>query len=173
MEPLNSKERTSATFKMAGLFLLTLIIFTVAIYFNFQVPKKQLTILKAEKEQAYQQGEDLKKLLAQIAVLQENHRTYDKDPEKNYGIPETMRTNFSALPAINSDTASAVNKLSNNLKYAYYELFTASQINHQIDQQAGNNQELQKEIDELEKELKELKRELKDCEADLYDCRRN
>jgi len=173
MEPLNSKERTSATFKMAGLFLLTLIIFTIGIYFNFQVPEKQLTMLKAEKDRAWQQDQDLKMLLTKIAVLQNNHRTYDRDPEKNYGIPETMRTNFTALPTINTDTASVVNKLSNNLKYAYYELFTASQINHQIDQEAGNNQSLQKEINELKDELRDLKRDIKDCESDLYNCRRN
>jgi len=65
MDPLNRKERTEAFIKMLLLFLLTVVIVAIPMYYAFQMPQK-------EKESSSKEFEELK------ALIQSNN-TNDKD----------------------------------------------------------------------------------------------
>jgi len=48
MKPKNSKERRSAFLKFLALFVVTVLAILFAVYFNFKVPNKENSLLKAE-----------------------------------------------------------------------------------------------------------------------------
>ena len=67
MEPLNSKDRLWAIVKLSLLFLLTFIIFIIAIYFDYGgVPFKENQLLKEENKKFKEEQAEQNKLFQQL-----------------------------------------------------------------------------------------------------------
>ncbi len=167
MDPLNSKDRLWAIVKLSLLFLLTFIIFVIAIFFDYGgVPKKENKLLNEENKKFKEEQADLNKLFLQLDSMYVNVLKLDNDPN---GIVKS--TIASQLALITNSLAKSESKitsgLANNSVNAYAIILSEKQ---KVLDAAGLNKDLgkqEREIKDLKDNLKDLKDELKDCQTEL------
>lgn len=165
MEPLNTKERSSAILKMALLFLFTLIVFVVAIYFDYQVPNKQLDMVKAERDKLKQEMMQVKELMNGVKEFRENFVLNSDDEDGRYiGRWEMSRNSLNQIKAINKDEESVIYAICDDIDWLGTSLTGATQLVARYKEQGVGSED-------LEEEIKDLKSQLRQCENDLDQAR--
>ena len=166
MEPLNTKERTSAIVKMALLFLLTLIIFVIGVYFDIRVPHRQLEALKEERDALRLEKAQVAELLRVSNGLFENYSRAVGDPQY-YGTIETMRKVLPELKAVNLDTASVVNKFGVRLSDTYHNLIIQVERAHKCEEKLATSGNCLNDLAQAQSVQRELQRDLDQCRTSL------
>ncbi len=172
MEPLNSKDRLWAIVKLSLLFLLTFIIFVIAIYFDYGgVPAKESKLLKEENKNFKAEQVEQTKLFLQLDSMYVNLLKLDNDP--NGIIKSTIAGQLVLVSGFAKSDSKITGKLANNAFNAYSIILSEKQ---KVLEGAGLNKDLskqEKEIKELKDNLKDMKDELKDCQSDLRSASKN
>jgi uncharacterized coiled-coil protein SlyX len=166
MEPLNSKDRLWAIVKLSLLFLLTFIVFVIAIYFDYGgVPLKENKLLQEENKKFKEEQVEQKKLFQQLDSVYVNLLKLDNDP--NGIIKSTIAAQLVSVSGFAKSESKLTSKLANNSLNAYSIILSEKQ---KVLEGAGLNKDLgkqEKEIKELKDNLKDMKDELKDCQSEL------
>lgn len=82
MEALNAKEKTIALLKFLGVFLVLIILIVLGVYYDYEMPGKQLKLLKAENESLRNSSRDQKLVLLTLDSLYFQLARYDKEPDQ-------------------------------------------------------------------------------------------
>lgn len=166
MEPLNTKDRLWAIVKLSLLFLLTFIIFVIAIYFDYGgVPSKENQLLKEENKKYKEEQVEQNKLFQQLDSVYVNILKLDNDP--NGIVRSTVAAQMVSISSFAKSESKSISKFANNAFNAYSIILSEKQ---KVNESAGLNKDLgklEKEIIDLKDNLKEMKEELKDCETEL------
>ncbi len=165
MEVLNKKERFNSFLLFLVLFLMTMTIVLIGVYFDFQVPRKEIAMLKLENEQMrseFQFQERFAEKLEEVKkytdkLNEENEDFYYNQQIANKSIVEMQKM-------IPENDSLAGNNMYDNITLAYRELVEA---NRQI-KETGDNSE---HVREMEQEIKEYERDVKRLTRDLEVCR--
>ena len=165
MEPLNTKERSSAILKMALLFLFTLIVFVVAIYFDYQVPNKQLDMVKAERDKLKQEMLQIKEVMNGLKDFRTDFEQFSDDDETSryYGRWEMARTSLDKILAVNEDEESVINAICNDIDWMGTRLTSNTQLLYRLKEKGAGSEELEGEIEQLRGTIRELESELRTC----------
>jgi glutaredoxin 2 len=113
MEPLNSAERTTALLKFFGLFLVTVILVCVAMFFDVITPSTQIKNLKAENQRLTDLNAQSALKLIFIDSIQKNLDRYDIDTMRQTQIEIQINqciVNLQTLTAGDSSVNSAITK---------------------------------------------------------------
>lgn len=101
MEPLNSQERTVALFKFLGLFLVTILLVCTALYFDWEMPNKQIQMLKEENARLSQGYNNTRSILVTMDSISNQLNRYASEPNKgfaeaqiNQGLINLSKLNF-------------------------------------------------------------------------------
>jgi hypothetical protein len=157
-KPLNSKEHNQAFVKFLIFFLITLVMAVSAVYFNFQVPKKELAILRERSDLFRNQQmnqENYKRTLSDVLQV---FNKLDSSNSKAM-VESELRPKLDVLRnAVNiedsSNTAEKLNmtifNLVNKYKDAKFTLF---------------------DLKDYEQEISKYKQKITELSGDLQDCR--
>jgi Type VI secretion system, TssO len=156
-KPINIKEHNSAFVKFLIFFLVTLIMAVSAVYFNFKVPNKELTILRERSE-----------LLRNQQINQENYKR-----TLNEVIMVFNKLDSSTSKAmVESELSDKLNALRNA---ASIEDSTASQKLNQMVFGLVNEYRNAKfklfDLKDFEQEIRKKNEKIKELSTDLEDCR--
>ncbi len=166
MEPLNSKDRLWAIVKLSLLFLLTFIIFVIAIFFDFGgVPIKENRLLKDENKKFKDEQVEQNRLFQQLDSIYVNLLKLDNDP--NGIIKSTIASQLVSISGFAKSESKLTSKLANNSLNAYSIILSEKQ---KVLEGAGLNKDmskLEKELKDMKDAMKDMKEELKDCQTDL------
>ncbi len=166
MEPLNSKDRLWAIVKLSLLFLLTFIIFIVAIFFDYGgVPLKENQLLKEENKKLKEEQAELNKLFQQLDSVYVNILKLDNDP--NGIIKSTVAGQMVAISGFAKSESKLTSKISNNAFNSYSIILSEKQKTMESAGLNKDKEKLETEIKDLKDQLKDMKEELKDCETEL------
>jgi hypothetical protein len=156
MEAVNKREKGIAFLKFASLFLVVIILVTLAIYFDFQIPKQEIKVLRAMNEKLSQQVEVQEEILSIADSLHINFNRID-DPNQLFRVLEgKISKDINSLQDFANDS-SFQGKIVKNIHASYFNWLRDKTV-------------LQKNMD-VPKELQKLKEELKEVQNDLRDCR--
>jgi len=147
MEPLNNKERTTAIWKMIGLFTCTLAILIWAIYFNTRAPIEELKRLRQEREQL---KSDMRKVDEVIVLMAGVNQSYAENRDNLALFSEEIVSDLTDVKRGKDDTAQIDGRLRNKL----FET-------------VGNIRALAQKTGEQAKELEDLG----DCPQKLKECK--
>lgn len=172
MEPLNSKDRLWAIVKLSLLFLLTFIIFIVAIFFDYGgVPLKENQLLKEENKKLKEEQAELNKLFQQLDSVYVNILKLDNDP--NGIIKSTVASQMVTISGFAKSESKLTGKISNNAFNTYSIILSEKQKTMESAGLNKDKEKLETEIKDLKDQLKDMKEELKDCETELRMSSRN
>lgn len=161
MEPLNGKERTSALLKFLGLFLVTVILVNVAIYFSLQMPEKQLALLKEENSRLKVETLNTGLWLTTVDSVRSQLERYNAEPNK-IRLELEINDRINALTKFGIKDSSKFGDILTRVANAYSE-------NLVLKKNLLNSGDCSTKIAELEKEKAELKTDLKSCKDELVD----
>jgi len=161
MKALNAHERTTGLLQFAGLFLATVILVTVAIYFNVKtVPQVQLAGLQVENAKLLDSVSSVDKFNSQLVDMNNQLVAYSNDPS-NEVLAEKVTRSIVGLDAIaKNDTISYIGRMVNQFAMGYG--IAANTIKKL--KASGNASE---DITKLQEQLKQAKDDLKDKDQQI------
>jgi hypothetical protein len=165
MEPINSKERTSAVIKFALLLLLTIIVVVGAILFDIKVPTKRLAVLQRENAMLKASLGDEVNVLVRLDSINDQFLRLDSDI-----TPITAGTISGGIIEMSKMAGTDTSVKGKTLKQvltAYKMLLDTKSALKRSGASTGEIAKLQKDLEEMEKDFEECKRDKKDCERDL------
>jgi len=112
MEPLNTKERTSAIWKMIGLFTFTFFILIWGIYFDTRAPEYEL---KRLREEAIQLKDEAKKVDSVVNILASVNREYNLNPNNIDLFVAEINTHLIEIKRGKDDTLQVAGRLRSRL----------------------------------------------------------
>jgi uncharacterized protein YlxW (UPF0749 family) len=156
-KPLNQKEHNQAFVKFFIFFLITLAMAVSALYFNFQVPKKELAILRERSDLLRNQQINQEKYKRQLSDVMKVFEKLDSSGSKAM-IESELRPKLDLLnEAARIDDSTSVTKMNlvittlvNKYKDAKFSLF---------------------DLKDFEQEIAKLKQKNNELDQDLRDCR--
>jgi len=169
MKALNYKEKSDAITKFVLIFIITLIIAIVAIYYNMTF-KSELSANKEKQIKTYREyRKNEKQITAKFDSLE---LKIDKLGKSNisakFESDEILKQiDFEKLAnddSLNIKITARLNRLF--IKYLDVKL-KYDQLSNDLAEEKGNIGEAATELDDLKSELKDAKDELRDCQAEL------
>lgn len=164
MEVLNKKERLYSFLLFLALFLITMGVVISAVFFDYQVPKKELTKIRTENEQYTdefkfqekfgQKLEDVKSYIDKLSLPNEDfYYNHQLASQELVDLQRMIPQNDSLIG----------NNMYDNILLTYRELLDSKkQVNsNQLDQ--SELIKLRGEVDSYEREIQNLKRDLDVC----------
>ena len=160
MQVLNRQERSTAYFWFLLFFIITVGLFVLAVFFNFQVPARENAELRKElstfrQEQAFQSD-----FLQKMERVKTNLDSMNAPNQNAAFMDQTIAADLSAMR--NSIPKSAVTH------YALYDNFVQICLSfQQSKQQLRGLQNAQQNIAELKQQVQDLTRDLEQTRRDL------
>ena len=162
MKPKNSKERRNSFLKFLGLFLATVSMVVIAVYFNFRVPAKENELLREQaklvkSEMEFQNGffnemQNIKGMIDSLDVPGQN-TAYQKSliSAKLVDLQKTIPTKDSTY----------LYDMHTSIVDLYVELQSAKDKLHALRDAEGTIEEYKEALDKCNQYLKEAERELR------------
>jgi len=159
MDALNEKERTIALLKFTVLFLFTVILIVVAVFYGIKVPSKQVEILRAENDRLLGIRANTKLILVSIDSVKYKLDRYSNEPNKEI-LEREIGSEFDALAKYSlKDTTNFGNIISRVINEFKDHLVDKKNL-----LKAGD---CSITVNELNAQISKLKSEVKDCDTEL------
>ncbi len=171
MKPLNSKERTIGLLKFIGIFLFTILLIIVAIFFDFStVPNKELDYYKSRCKTLQDSIAADIQLFSQLNELNNNLEQYQNNPNNIVAQTSVGAGINSLLETAKKDSLSYTGKLSGQIATGYSIAANAVVKLKQSGDAVGDNSKLnldltkcQAESDKKDQQIKELQDKISKC----------
>ncbi len=163
MKPINDKERTIAYFQFLALSILFIVVWTVAVFFDYRIKGKDSQVLKSENNRLKEMMMATSNLDSQIDSLLNVVKGFDKLTSIEY---EDARPRFkdglSALWASAKEDSTDMAKIKAGLTKVYMELYYSIGSRIREDKKNEDIKLLQAQINELTEKLATKDRDFED-----------
>jgi len=164
MEVLNKKERLSSFLLFLFLFLLTIGIILAAVFFDFQIPKKELKTLRGENTELRNEYAFQKKFSGKLEETKIFTDLLDVDGEDFYYNHQLANNSMiemqKMIPA--GDTLRG-NNMYDNMVLTYRDLIDSKRTINVLDANKEELEKLRQQVEVYSKELEIVKRDLEVC----------
>ena len=161
MKPKNSKERSASFIKFLVLFLVTVSMILVAVYFNFEIPEKENKLLREQAKVIDEEMEYQSNFFAEMQILKEMIDSLDV-PGQNMSYQNSMISN--QLVDLQEDIppkgSSHVYDMHMAIIQLYVELQTATDKVNSLRDAEGTIAEYKEAFENCKKDLVQAEREL-------------
>ena len=163
MEPLNEKERTVGLIKFLALCLVLTILVVVAAYFPFQLPKKQIEILKQENAKLKSENSDKRAIVVLTDSINARMLRYESEPNKGF-IETQINSDINKLALLaKGDSSADFRNLLVDISQAYLLHMNDKKKMGDASSWSGKIADKEKELADLKEQIKEVKHELDLC----------
>jgi len=164
MKPLNDKERTIAYFQFLVLSITFLVVWTVAVFFDYRIKAKDYEVLKQENKKLKESSISSANLPHQIDSLKGEILSWQKMTETDYtdakGMMMTeLKVNFTGTDS--TELSKIKNSVADVLKQLMFKMGASireGQKSSLVNEKSSEIKDLQKKLDDLKDEFRDYQR---------------
>lgn len=160
MEVLNKKERTNAFLLFLLMFVITVGILFVAVFFSYKLPWKENDVLRAENQKIRYEFLYQKKFIKELEQVDKLIDSLENTREGYFFLEQSINADLidikSEIPKDSLDDKS----MYDNLILTYKKLMDAKRDLKQVENAKSEIDDLNEQLSEAEKEIRQLEKAL-------------
>ncbi len=156
MEILNKKERVSAFLLFLLMFLVTMTLIFVAIFFSYKLPWKENEVLRAENKKIKFEFLYQKKFINDLERVDVLIDSLDKTKEGYFFLEQSINSDLISIKNEIPKDSLGNRAMYENLILTYKKLIDAKRDVKQVENAKNEIQELDEQIDDYEQQIQKL-----------------